>query len=290
MPRQPGVRSESCRTIVCGSRKSNRWSASATTIADLPSGVKYMLYGSSTGIDAPGLPVRGFIGVTLPSLRPSALFVTHNVRRSHDGTTCCGARPTLKRPTTLKAAGSITYTSCERRLGTYTRGRSSATCGAMSLLSVALKMLRGSRTGGIPGIVATPSAALACGDGDCGGTVSDFRGAQPNPVATRTPTAPTLRTSLGRGDPPCARITERSSATLARSMRCSASDRLHGLGDLHVHAEATQLRGRLPRITAIDADRGARFARSPKLLPAHQPASGPAAAHAAAEGRSRAHV
>ena len=38
-------------------------SASATTIADLPSGVKYMLYGSSTAIDAPGLPVFGSIGV-----------------------------------------------------------------------------------------------------------------------------------------------------------------------------------------------------------------------------------
>ena len=43
--------------------------ASATTIADLPSGEKYMLYGSSTAIGLPGLPVLGSIGVRLPSVR-----------------------------------------------------------------------------------------------------------------------------------------------------------------------------------------------------------------------------
>jgi hypothetical protein len=74
----------------------------------LPSGVKYMLYGSSTGIARPGLPVRGSIGVRLPSLRPSALLVTHSVRRSHEGTMCCGETPTLKRSMTFIAAGSIT--------------------------------------------------------------------------------------------------------------------------------------------------------------------------------------
>ena len=40
---------------VCASRKSSRCSRSATTIAYRPSGVKYMLYGSSTGIGLPGL-------------------------------------------------------------------------------------------------------------------------------------------------------------------------------------------------------------------------------------------
>ena len=35
----------------------------------------------------------GSIGVRLPSVRPSALLVTHSVLRSHDGTTCCGFDP-----------------------------------------------------------------------------------------------------------------------------------------------------------------------------------------------------
>ena len=108
MPGQPGVSIEYCSCIVFGSRKSSRLRASATTIADLPSGVKYMLYGSSTGIGLPGLPVRGSTGVRLPSVRPSALLVTHSVRMSHEGTMCCGPMPTLKRSTTFIAAGSTT--------------------------------------------------------------------------------------------------------------------------------------------------------------------------------------
>src|SRR6185295_3470607 len=96
-------------------------------ISDLPSGDVYTLYGSSTGIALPGLPVVGSIGVRLPSLRPSALFATHSVRMSHDGTTCCGLRPTLKRSMTLSVAGSITYTSFDLTCGTYTLGKSPAT-------------------------------------------------------------------------------------------------------------------------------------------------------------------
>src|SRR5205085_10249952 len=97
MPAQPGVAIEYCICMVCGSRKSRRFLASATTMADLPSGVKYMLYGSSTGTAGPdGLAVVGSIGVRLPSVRPSALLATHSVCRFQDGTTCCGLRPTLK--------------------------------------------------------------------------------------------------------------------------------------------------------------------------------------------------
>ena len=48
MPSHSGTSSDCCNAIVCGSRKSSRLRASATTIADLPSAVKYMLYGSST--------------------------------------------------------------------------------------------------------------------------------------------------------------------------------------------------------------------------------------------------
>ena len=118
LPGQPGVSIEYCIAIVFGSRKSSRLRASATTIAERPSGVKYMLYGSSTGIALPGLPVSGSTGVRLPSVRPSALLVTHSVRMSCDGTMCCGPMPTLKRSTTFIAFGSTTKTSFERRLGT----------------------------------------------------------------------------------------------------------------------------------------------------------------------------
>ena len=118
MPLHWGTSIEYCIAIVWGSRKSSRLSASATTIADLPSGVKYMLYGSSTMMVLPGLPVVGSIGVRLPSGRPSALLVTQRVFRSHEGTTCCGLMPTAKRSTTFMVAGSITVTSLPWRLGT----------------------------------------------------------------------------------------------------------------------------------------------------------------------------
>src|SRR5438128_2063336 len=118
IPAQFGVSIEYCNAIVWGSRKSSRLRASATTIADFPSGVKYMLYGSSTEIGAPGLPVLGSIGVRVPSARPSALFVTQSVFRSYDGTTCCGLSPTANVSTTFCVAGSITETLFERRLGT----------------------------------------------------------------------------------------------------------------------------------------------------------------------------
>src|SRR5437016_2066940 len=100
--------------MVWASRKSSRLSASATTTAYLPSGVKYMLYGSSTGTGAPGLPVAGSIGVRL---LPWSL-VTQSVRRSQDGTTCCGSPPTGKWFTTLDVVGSITSTVSESELGT----------------------------------------------------------------------------------------------------------------------------------------------------------------------------
>ena len=118
MPAHVGVGIENASFMVCGSRKSSRLYASATTIAYLPSGDQYRLYGSSTGTDLPGLPVRGSIGVRLPSVRPSALFATHSVFRSHDGTMCCGSMPTLKVSTTLSVAGSITVTLRSDRLGT----------------------------------------------------------------------------------------------------------------------------------------------------------------------------
>ena len=62
MPAHCGTAIEYCSFIVTGSRKSSRFSASATMIADLPSGEKYMLYGSSTAIALPGFPVLGSIG------------------------------------------------------------------------------------------------------------------------------------------------------------------------------------------------------------------------------------
>ena len=72
-------RSSTASPSSAGSRKSSRLSASATTIADLPSGVKYMLYGSSTTMVLPGLPVVGSIGVRLPSV-PALRVVGHPER------------------------------------------------------------------------------------------------------------------------------------------------------------------------------------------------------------------
>ena len=118
IPPQRGTSSLNCSAIVRGSRKSRRLNASATTIADLPSGVKYMLYGSSTGIALPALPVAGSTGVRLPDFVFSALFATQSVRMSHDGTTCCGLSPTPNLPTTVSVAGSMTQTSCDWMCGT----------------------------------------------------------------------------------------------------------------------------------------------------------------------------
>ena len=58
------------------------------------------------------------MGVSVPSVRPSALFVTHRVLRSQDGTTCWGFLPTLNRSITLYVAGSITWTSWDFTFGT----------------------------------------------------------------------------------------------------------------------------------------------------------------------------
>src|ERR1700704_3374749 len=96
-------------------------------MAERPSGVKYMLYGSSTATGGPGLPVTGSIGVSVPSVRCSALLVTHRVVRSQEGTTCCGFTPTGNLSTTLSVAGSITGTSLDLRFGTYPRASALAT-------------------------------------------------------------------------------------------------------------------------------------------------------------------
>src|SRR5262245_59397451 len=121
MPEHLGTDSELCSAMVFGSRKSRRFIASATTTAARPAGETYMLYGSSTARSLPGLPVTGSIGVSVPSVRPSALLVTQRVVRSHEGTTCWGLVPTLNRSTIVSVAGSITYTSLDCRWGTYTR-------------------------------------------------------------------------------------------------------------------------------------------------------------------------
>src|SRR6185312_8168097 len=138
MPPQRGALIEYCSAMVCGSRKSRRLWASATTMALLPSGVKYMLYGSSTAMGAPGLPVMGSIGVRVPLLVPSALLVTQSVFRSHDGTTCCGLSPTLNLSTTAYVAGSITYTSFDCTCGTYTRSSAPSTAGESFPAAVSL--------------------------------------------------------------------------------------------------------------------------------------------------------
>src|SRR5262245_56407444 len=95
----------------------------------------------------------------LPLLVFSALLATHSVRRSHDGTTCCGLSPTLNLSTTVNVAGSITYTSFDWMCGTYTHARSLATAGLILPAPVSLYRLVASVTGGIPGTVATGCAS-----------------------------------------------------------------------------------------------------------------------------------
>src|SRR3954466_14628662 len=82
---------ESFTRNVCGSVKFRRFSDSATTMAYRPSGVKYMLYGSATGMFGPSrFPVVGLIGVRL--LPPSS-FAAYSVLRSQAGMTCCEPEP-----------------------------------------------------------------------------------------------------------------------------------------------------------------------------------------------------
>src|SRR4029450_9106330 len=151
MPEHLGTASELCSVMVLGSRKSRRFIASATTTAERRSGVKYMLYGSSTARSLPGFPLTGSIGVSVPSVRPSALLVTHRIVRSQEGTTCWGLVPTLNRSTIVSVAGSITYTSLDCRWGTYTREGWLATAGLSLPAVVSLYRLVGSTTGGMPG-------------------------------------------------------------------------------------------------------------------------------------------
>ena len=91
-PAHIGTESSWRSRIVCASRKSIRRRCSAITTAYRPSGVKYRLYGSSTGIVRPGFPVTGSIAVRL---LPMSLL-THSVFRSYEGTMCWGTAPTLK--------------------------------------------------------------------------------------------------------------------------------------------------------------------------------------------------
>src|SRR5690349_19541133 len=92
--------------MVCASRNTIWCAASDITTAYFPSGVKYRLYGSLTGIGAPNFPVAGSIGV---SALPRSLL-TYRVRRSQDGTTCSGLTGTLTVWMTLYVVGSMTDT------------------------------------------------------------------------------------------------------------------------------------------------------------------------------------
>src|SRR3954470_11697510 len=135
-------------------------------MAAAPSGVKYMLYGSWTGIRGPFAPVVGSIGVTV--LPTSS--VAYSVRMSHDGTTCCSSRPAGNRPTTAKVAGSISQTS-PLLCGTYTMGFAARAASLSIPTPVAAYTLPGSVTGGIPG---SPSTACGTAEPVTGATVRPF--------------------------------------------------------------------------------------------------------------------
>lgn len=95
------------------------------TIAYLPLGVKYRLYGSCTSTVLPALPVLGSMGVRV---LPRSLL-TQSVFMSQEGTTCWGWAPTLIVSMTSYVFGSITETVLELVLGTYTRDGKSLTTG-----------------------------------------------------------------------------------------------------------------------------------------------------------------
>jgi hypothetical protein len=75
-------------------------------MALLPSGVKYRLYGCTTGTVPAGRAVRG--SITVSELNPS--LSTYRWVRSQDGVTWCGIGPTTSRSTTWKVAGSMIST------------------------------------------------------------------------------------------------------------------------------------------------------------------------------------
>src|SRR5437764_12800157 len=84
-----------------------------------------MLYGSATGITAPGLPVTGSIVVRL---LPTS-FVTYIRLRFHPGTTCCGRPPPAKCSTIRYVRGSIASTVSLRQFGTETRPLAASAAG-----------------------------------------------------------------------------------------------------------------------------------------------------------------
>ena len=105
-PPHSGTASACFTTKVWGSVNSSVFSASATTMAKAPSGVKYMLYGSLTGMFGPArLPVFGSIGV---SEFPPSSFAAYRVFRSQAGMTCCVPGPLTKVSMTFFWTGSMT--------------------------------------------------------------------------------------------------------------------------------------------------------------------------------------
>src|SRR5439155_26460340 len=212
-------------------------------MAYLPSGEKYMLYGSSTAIDLPALPVSGSIGVKLPSVRPSALFATHSVFRSHAGTTCCGLTPTLNVSTTFSVAGSMTDTLLSTRFGTYTRSSAPLTFGLKRLAATSLYRLVGSRTSGMPGTVTTARGAAAGDD-------APLVGAEPCAigVAGKPSDAPSRTTSV---EARFRFIISQFSVICAASTvtRCNRlANRRDAVADDFLGAELAELRSRGPRI------------------------------------------
>src|SRR5437870_4289258 len=76
------------------------------------------------------------VALTTVSLEPPMLL-TYSFERSQSGVMCSGLRPVLKRPMILKVLGSITVTSPDSSLGTYTRGGRLAMRGSSVPLTVA---------------------------------------------------------------------------------------------------------------------------------------------------------
>ncbi len=116
--------------MVCGSRKSSRLCASATTMAELSVGLKYMLYGSSTLTGVPGLPVFGIdrrqraVGAALRVVgHPQCL----KVPRRND---VLRIDADLETVDDLMVAGSITKTLVRPDVGNVDARERACDCGA----------------------------------------------------------------------------------------------------------------------------------------------------------------
>ena len=193
-------------------------------------------------------------------MRPSALLATQSVRRSHDGTTCCGLTPTLKRVDHLQRR-RVDHVDRSCRAGWARRRAPASPCTRRARCAGCRSRCRGCRDRS-PAACRAPSrsaaargAGAACG-GICAAThqAADAEGGE----QARQQAEPNLSCACRR----------RESGNLRLSARRRAPDRGDAARDDQVDAELPERRARRPRV-AGDAVAGGRR-RRPCAIGAHQ--------------------